>query len=128
MSKLTQLERLDLGNNEFSELPEGVEQIQNLKELWIDNNSLQTMSGSIGKLKQLIYLDMSKNRIESIDMEVSGCESLEDLLLSSNLLQHLPDSLGKGCACAHNGGHLLRARIAFFHSVTRIFPICDDFP
>uniref|UniRef100_A0A8C6YFB9 Leucine-rich repeat-containing protein 7 n=1 Tax=Naja naja TaxID=35670 RepID=A0A8C6YFB9_NAJNA len=94
MHKLTQLERLDLGNNEFSELPEVLEQIQNLKELWMDNNSLQTLPGSIGRLKQLIYLDMSKNRIESIDLDISGCEALEDLLLSSNMLQQLPDSIG----------------------------------
>uniref|UniRef100_L7N3B7 Leucine-rich repeat-containing protein 7 n=1 Tax=Xenopus tropicalis TaxID=8364 RepID=L7N3B7_XENTR len=74
--------------------PEGLELIQNLKELWIDNNSLQTLPGATGKLKQLIYLDMSKNRIESVDTDISGCESLEDLLLSSNLLQQLPDSIG----------------------------------
>ncbi|KAJ7419642.1 leucine rich repeat containing 7 [Willisornis vidua] len=69
MHKLTQLERLDLGNNEFSEL-------------------------SIGKLKQLVYLDVSKNRIETVDLDISGCEGLEDLLLSSNMLQQLPDSIG----------------------------------
>ncbi|XP_008116627.1 leucine-rich repeat-containing protein 7 isoform X8 [Anolis carolinensis] len=94
MHKLTQLERLDLGNNEFSELPEVLEQIQNLKELWMDNNALQTLPGPIGRLKQLVYLDVSKNRIESIDMDISGCEALEDLLLSSNMLQQLPDSIG----------------------------------
>uniref|UniRef100_A0A8C5J772 Leucine rich repeat containing 7 n=1 Tax=Junco hyemalis TaxID=40217 RepID=A0A8C5J772_JUNHY len=94
MHKLTQLERLDLGNNEFSELPEVLEQIQNLKELWMDNNSLQVLPGSIGKLKQLVYLDVSKNRIETVDLDISGCEGLEDLLLSSNMLQQLPDSIG----------------------------------
>uniref|UniRef100_A0A7M4F042 Leucine rich repeat containing 7 n=1 Tax=Crocodylus porosus TaxID=8502 RepID=A0A7M4F042_CROPO len=74
--------------------PEVLDQIQNLRELWMDNNSLQILPGSIGKLKQLVYLDMSKNRIESIDLDVSGCEALEDLLLSSNMLQQLPDSIG----------------------------------
>ncbi|NXW05496.1 LRRC7 protein, partial [Fregetta grallaria] len=93
MHKLIQLERLDLGNNEFSELV--LEQIQNLKELWMDNNSLQILPGSIGKLKQLVYLDVSKNRIETVDLDISGCEGLEDLLLSSNMLQQLPDSIGE---------------------------------
>ncbi|NXL93055.1 LRRC7 protein, partial [Alectura lathami] len=74
--------------------PEVLEQIQNLKELWMDNNSLQVLPGSIGKLKQLVYLDMSKNRIETVDLDISGCEGLEDLLLSSNMLQQLPDSIG----------------------------------
>uniref|UniRef100_A0A3P8RG83 PDZ domain-containing protein n=1 Tax=Astatotilapia calliptera TaxID=8154 RepID=A0A3P8RG83_ASTCA len=92
--RLTQLERLDLGSNEFSEVPEVLEQIHNLKELWLDNNSLQTIPGSIGKLRQLRYLDLAKNRIETLDADISGCEALEDLLLSSNMLQHLPDSIG----------------------------------
>uniref|UniRef100_A0A8C9TLE7 Leucine-rich repeat-containing protein 7 n=1 Tax=Scleropages formosus TaxID=113540 RepID=A0A8C9TLE7_SCLFO len=74
--------------------PEVLEQLHNLKELWMDNNSLQTVPGSIGKLRQLRYLDLAKNRIETLDSEISGCESLEDLLLSSNLLQQLPDSIG----------------------------------
>uniref|UniRef100_A0A8C1Z7Z3 Leucine-rich repeat-containing protein 7 n=1 Tax=Cyprinus carpio TaxID=7962 RepID=A0A8C1Z7Z3_CYPCA len=75
--------------------PEVLEQIHSLKELWLDNNSLQTIPGSIGKLRQLRYLDLAKNRIESLDADISGCESLEDLLLSSNMLQQLPDTIGK---------------------------------
>uniref|UniRef100_A0A672LNJ4 Leucine rich repeat containing 7 n=1 Tax=Sinocyclocheilus grahami TaxID=75366 RepID=A0A672LNJ4_SINGR len=75
--------------------PEVLEQIHSLKELWLDNNSLQTIPGSIGKLRQLRYLDLAKNRIESLDADISGCESLEDLLLSSNMLQQLPDTIGE---------------------------------
>uniref|UniRef100_A0A3B4GD71 Leucine rich repeat containing 7 n=1 Tax=Pundamilia nyererei TaxID=303518 RepID=A0A3B4GD71_9CICH len=78
----------------FACQPEVLEQIHNLKELWLDNNSLQTIPGSIGKLRQLRYLDLAKNRIETLDADISGCEALEDLLLSSNMLQHLPDSIG----------------------------------
>uniref|UniRef100_A0AAY4EVY6 Leucine-rich repeat-containing protein 7 n=1 Tax=Denticeps clupeoides TaxID=299321 RepID=A0AAY4EVY6_9TELE len=74
--------------------PEVLEQIHNLKELWLDNNSLQAIPGSVGKLRQLRYLDLAKNRIETLDADISGCESLEDLLLSSNMLQQLPDSIG----------------------------------
>uniref|UniRef100_A0A8C9YD71 Leucine rich repeat containing 7 n=1 Tax=Sander lucioperca TaxID=283035 RepID=A0A8C9YD71_SANLU len=74
--------------------PEVLEQIHNLKELWLDNNSLQCIPGAIGKLRQLRYFDLAKNRIETLDTDISGCESLEDLLLSSNMLQQLPDSIG----------------------------------
>uniref|UniRef100_A0AAY5L3I4 Leucine-rich repeat-containing protein 7 n=1 Tax=Esox lucius TaxID=8010 RepID=A0AAY5L3I4_ESOLU len=98
--RLSKLRILELRENHLKtmpkqlELPEVLEQIHNLKELWMDNNSLQTIPGSIGKLRQLRYLDLAKNRIESLDTDISGCESLEDLLLSSNMLQHLPDSIG----------------------------------
>uniref|UniRef100_A0A3P8Y7W6 PDZ domain-containing protein n=1 Tax=Esox lucius TaxID=8010 RepID=A0A3P8Y7W6_ESOLU len=102
--RLSKLRILELRENHLKTMPnmfgvlvfqpEVLEQIHNLKELWMDNNSLQTIPGSIGKLRQLRYLDLAKNRIESLDTDISGCESLEDLLLSSNMLQHLPDSIG----------------------------------
>ncbi|NXA19650.1 ERBIN protein, partial [Ibidorhyncha struthersii] len=94
MSRLTQLERLDLGSNEFTEVPEVLEQLSGLKEFWMDGNRLTLIPGFIGTLKQLTYLDVSKNNIEVVEEGISGCESLQDLLLSSNSLQQLPESLG----------------------------------
>ncbi|KTG05621.1 hypothetical protein cypCar_00022843, partial [Cyprinus carpio] len=69
MHKLTQLERLDLGSNEFTEV-------------------------MIGALKQLRYLDVSKNSLDMVDEQISGCENLQDLLLSNNALTQLPGSIG----------------------------------
>uniref|UniRef100_A0A8V0YHL8 Erbb2 interacting protein n=1 Tax=Gallus gallus TaxID=9031 RepID=A0A8V0YHL8_CHICK len=94
MSRLTQLERLDLGSNEFTEVPEVLEQLSGLKEFWMDGNRLTLIPGFIGTLKQLTYLDVSKNNIEIVEEGISGCESLQDLLLSSNSLQQLPETIG----------------------------------
>uniref|UniRef100_A0A8C8A6F8 PDZ domain-containing protein n=1 Tax=Otus sunia TaxID=257818 RepID=A0A8C8A6F8_9STRI len=94
ISRLTQLERLDLGSNEFTEVPEVLEQLSGLKEFWMDGNRLTLIPGFIGTLKQLTYLDISKNNIEVVEEGISGCESLQDLLLSSNSLQQLPESIG----------------------------------
>ncbi|KAM9262275.1 erbin isoform 3-T6 [Morus bassanus] len=94
MSRLTQLERLDLGSNEFTEVPEVLEQLSGLKEFWMDGNRLTLIPGFLGTLKQLTYLDVSKNNIEVVEEGISGCESLQDLLLSSNSLQQLPESIG----------------------------------
>uniref|UniRef100_A0A8C4U1W2 PDZ domain-containing protein n=1 Tax=Falco tinnunculus TaxID=100819 RepID=A0A8C4U1W2_FALTI len=94
MSRLTQLERLDLGSNEFTEVPEVLEQLSGLKEFWMDGNRLTLIPGFIGTLKQLTYLDVSKNNIEVVEEGISGCGSLQDLLLSSNSLQQLPKSIG----------------------------------
>uniref|UniRef100_A0A8C6Q7Z6 Leucine-rich repeat-containing protein 7 n=1 Tax=Nothobranchius furzeri TaxID=105023 RepID=A0A8C6Q7Z6_NOTFU len=96
-TQLLNLTQLFLNDAFLEYLPanfEVLEQMHSLKELWLDNNSLQSIPGSIGKLRQLRYLDLAKNRIESLDSDVSGCEALEDMLLSSNMLQHLPDSIG----------------------------------
>ncbi|XP_032865069.1 erbin isoform X2 [Tyto alba] len=94
MSRLTQLERLDLGSNEFTEVPEVLEQLSGLKEFWMDGNRLTLIPGFIGTLKELTYLDVSKNNIEVVEEGISGCEGLQDLLLSSNALQQLPESIG----------------------------------
>ncbi|KAL2779641.1 erbin isoform 1 [Daubentonia madagascariensis] len=94
MNRLTQLERLDLGSNEFTEVPEVLEQLSGLKEFWMDGNRLTFIPGFIGSLKQLTYLDVSKNNIEMVEEGISACENLQDLLLSSNSLQQLPETIG----------------------------------
>uniref|UniRef100_A0A8C7PRL3 Erbb2 interacting protein n=1 Tax=Oncorhynchus mykiss TaxID=8022 RepID=A0A8C7PRL3_ONCMY len=94
MHKLTQLERLDLGSNEFTEVPEVLEQLTGIKELWMDGNRLTFLPGMLGTLKQLSYLDVSKNNLEMVDEQICGCESLQDLLLSNNALTQLPGSIG----------------------------------
>ncbi|XP_017732588.1 PREDICTED: protein LAP2 isoform X2 [Rhinopithecus bieti] len=94
MNRLTQLERLDLGSNEFTEVPEVLEQLSGLKEFWMDANRLTFIPGFIGSLKQLTYLDVSKNNIEMVEEGISACENLQDLLLSSNSLQQLPETIG----------------------------------
>ncbi|GAA6111275.1 protein LAP2-like, partial, partial [Tachysurus ichikawai] len=93
MHKLMQLERLDLGSNEFSEVPEVLEQLTGIKELWMDGNKLTVLPPMIGTLKQLKYLDVSKNNLEMVDEQISGCENLQDLLLSNNALTQLPSSI-----------------------------------
>nr|XP_054600527.1 erbin isoform X2 [Nothobranchius furzeri] len=94
MQKLTQLERLDLGSNEFVEVPEVLEHLTGLKELWMDGNKLSFLPGMLGTLKQLVYLDVSKNNLDMIDEKISDCENLQDLLLSNNALTQLPGSIG----------------------------------
>uniref|UniRef100_A0A7N6AAY3 PDZ domain-containing protein n=1 Tax=Anabas testudineus TaxID=64144 RepID=A0A7N6AAY3_ANATE len=94
MQKLTQLERLDLGSNEFAEVPEVLEQLTGLKELWMDGNKLTFLPGMLGMLKQLVYLDVSKNTLEMVDEQICGCDNLQDLLLSNNALTQLPSSIG----------------------------------
>ncbi|KAM9693839.1 erbin isoform 1-T1 [Trichechus inunguis] len=94
MNRLTQLERLDLGSNEFTEVPEVLEQLSGLKEFWMDGNRLTFIPGFIGSLTQLTYLDVSKNNIEVVEDGISACENLQDLLLSSNSLQQLPETIG----------------------------------
>uniref|UniRef100_A0A8C9L6N4 PDZ domain-containing protein n=1 Tax=Pavo cristatus TaxID=9049 RepID=A0A8C9L6N4_PAVCR len=116
MHKLTQLERLDLGNNEFSELPEVLEQIQNLKELWMDNNSLQILPGGksrlrnvsnfqkvgilfsdcikLGLLKRLTTLKVDDNQLTILPNAIGNLSLLEEFDCSCNELESLPSTIG----------------------------------
>ena len=40
LSRLICLERLDIGNNDFAEIPDVVATLLNLQELWCDTNQL----------------------------------------------------------------------------------------
>ncbi|GAB1288274.1 Leucine-rich repeat-containing protein 7 [Apodemus speciosus] len=127
MHKLAQLERLDLGNNEFSELPEVLDQIQNLRELWMDNNALQVLPGSIGKLKMLVYLDMSKNRIETLPDSIGLLKKLTTLKVDDNQLTMLPNTIGKeefDCSC--NELESLPPTIGYLHSL-RTLAVDENF-
>uniref|UniRef100_M4AIW9 Erbb2 interacting protein n=1 Tax=Xiphophorus maculatus TaxID=8083 RepID=M4AIW9_XIPMA len=76
------------------QFPEVLENLNGLKELWMDGNKLTFLPGMLGMLKQLVYLDVSKNNLEMVDEKLSGCENLQDLLLSNNTLTQLPGSIG----------------------------------
>uniref|UniRef100_A0A3B4FGL6 Erbb2 interacting protein n=1 Tax=Pundamilia nyererei TaxID=303518 RepID=A0A3B4FGL6_9CICH len=84
MQKLTQLERLDLGSNEFTEVV----------SIFQSGDFLFYFVQMLGTLKQLVYLDVSKNNLELVDEQIRGCENLQDLLLSNNALTQLPGSIG----------------------------------
>lgn len=43
LERLTELERLDIGQNELMELPEVIGSLGNLKELWCDLNHLTSI-------------------------------------------------------------------------------------
>uniref|UniRef100_A0A8C4X1Y3 Disease resistance R13L4/SHOC-2-like LRR domain-containing protein n=1 Tax=Eptatretus burgeri TaxID=7764 RepID=A0A8C4X1Y3_EPTBU len=94
MGALTELERLDIGSNEFREWVTlrdfSLIKWYNCRHLHFVVLSLQ----AVGHLQQLTYLDMSKNQLEHLEPGITGCSNLQDLYLSSNVLQTLPDTLG----------------------------------
>lgn len=94
MSFFTNLERLDIGNNEFLELPPVVGCLVNLKELWMDSNGLRELPPEIGLLRQLLFLDVSKNNLERLPPELECLQSLTDLYLSNNVLMELLGNIG----------------------------------
>ncbi|KAL7175125.1 hypothetical protein ACSBR2_028849 [Camellia fascicularis] len=65
IGNLTSLIRLDLSNNFFTSLLNGLSRLSRLESVILANNLLQgVISGGIGNLTSLISLDMSHNQLE----------------------------------------------------------------
>ena len=55
----------------------------------------RTCAQEINRLQQLQQLDLSENKLESLPEEIGGLYSLTDLVLSKNSLEQLPASFGR---------------------------------
>ncbi|CAL8071446.1 unnamed protein product [Orchesella dallaii] len=95
MSRLHQLQRLDIGSNDIEELPEVIGTMTSLTELWADNNCIREIPKFIGNLTKLTCLDMSKNEVGEISPDIGKCTNLLDITLTHNSLTSLPDSFTK---------------------------------
>ncbi|MEN2497400.1 MAG: hypothetical protein MHMPM18_001786 [Marteilia pararefringens] len=86
------LETLDLSNNRLSicKIPAG---LNNLKELYLMSNFLDTYPATVQRLSNLKLLDLSCNEIPSIPDTIENCKQLVKLDISKNLLTSLPDEL-----------------------------------
>lgn len=90
ITKLTDLEVLYLGKNEFVKFPEQVCYLKNLRILSIAYNDLDSLPSCIGRLEKLEMLMLNNNQIVSITDSVSNLKSLMVLNLNRNNLRRLP--------------------------------------
>ena len=61
IGQLQVLQNLSVNNNQLTELPEEIGQLQMLKTLSVNQNWLTKLPGAISKLQKLYYLDISEN-------------------------------------------------------------------
>lgn len=74
-------------------LSENIQNLTNLKNLYVKQCSLSTIPTQIGNLKNLQYLDLSNNSISVLPTELSLCENLVSLNMDSNILTTFPIEL-----------------------------------
>lgn len=94
MSRLTQLRRIDIGNNEFTELPEVIGHLVSLRELWCDGNRIRRINCNVANLKDLIHFDGSNNLLQSLPTDIGNWQRCQEICLSTNELEELPFSIG----------------------------------
>jgi len=63
ISNLTNLEALDLDNNQIDSIPASIDTLINLKELRMRNNKITSIHNNISNLKKLIVLELDVNHI-----------------------------------------------------------------
>jgi len=95
ISRLENLQVLDLRNNRLQKLPEEISQLKNLQRLDLSNNRLKQFPKKISDLKSLKYLNASWNQLEILPAEIFKLENLESLLASDNHIEVLPKEISK---------------------------------
>src|ERR1022692_484455 len=95
LGQLTQLQSLDLSNNQLTMLPEWLCQLTQLQSLNLSRNQFKAVPESLGRLAQLQSLDLSDNQLATLPEWLCQLTQLQSLNLSKNQFKGVPESLGR---------------------------------
>ena len=93
IASLTQLQRLDLDNNQLRELPEVIASLTQLQRLDLSNNQLTELPEAIASLTQLQQLNLSNNQLTELPEAIASLTQLRELYLYNNQLTELPEAI-----------------------------------
>lgn len=91
--KLHNLEALSLRDNNFVKLPDSIGKLKKLQQLSIENNKLTELPESITQLNNLTGLSLAMNQFTIYPEQINKLTELDELHLSHNLLTKLPDTI-----------------------------------
>ncbi|ESN93094.1 hypothetical protein HELRODRAFT_96186 [Helobdella robusta] len=91
----SQLEYLNVSRNKLSELPASLCKLSNLRKLYANSNNIDFngIPAGIGKLHSLEIFSAANNNLEMIPEGVCRCGRLKKLILTGNKLITLPDAI-----------------------------------
>ncbi|XP_039209898.1 leucine-rich repeat-containing protein 69 isoform X2 [Crotalus tigris] len=91
MEALSRLKVLNLGNNNFEEVPEQLKYLISLQKLYMFGNKITKISPLIfDDLKNLELLNLNKNQLSYLPPEICRLENLECVSLENNKLEKIP--------------------------------------
>ncbi|MDR3200266.1 MAG: leucine-rich repeat domain-containing protein [Spirochaetales bacterium] len=91
LGNLKNLQSLSLGYD-IPKIPQWLCGLENLSELTIRNDTIETIPASIGKLNKLRGLNVLGEKISELPGEIGECRSLDTLKLQCQQLKSLPSS------------------------------------
>jgi len=91
---LTNLNELSLGHNRLTDLPPELEKLSRLKKLRIHNNRFTKLPEVIIRLFGLTRLSASENMIESVPSQIHQLSELTHLFLKKNKIREIPNTIG----------------------------------
>ncbi|NGX37351.1 MAG: Internalin-A [Chlamydiae bacterium] len=94
-NELTQLQELDLSENEITSIPSEIWQLTQLRTLRLYGNQLISIPPEIGQLPLLKVFGLSGNQITTIPSEIGQLPQLRALDLSYNQLTIIPTEIGE---------------------------------
>jgi Leucine-rich repeat (LRR) protein len=89
------LQVLDLFRNKIDSIPDAIENLTELEELYLGSNNLVYISSKITKLKKLKILSVQFNDLKYLPEAIFDLENLEQLLAANNKFTTLSPSIGK---------------------------------
>jgi len=98
LRELTDLQSLDLSNNNLTTLPEWLGQFAQLRELDLSRNDLSELPRWLGSLSQLTNLGLFSVGLTALPEFLCQLSQLRSLNLGGNRLTELPDWLGRRLA------------------------------
>ena len=94
IENLNNLEQILLSDNQLKSLPESFGNLQNLRQLELNNNQLTTLPESIGILQNLANLNLGYNKLTTLPESFGNLQSLLTVSFEYNNLSSLPNDLG----------------------------------
>lgn len=79
----------------MSELPSGIERLQELQDFRVRNNKLLQLPPQVGKLRSLVRLNLSRNQLSELPPEIGLLQHLKTMDLRDNPIAELPVELGR---------------------------------
>ena len=92
---LTNMENLDLSENQIAEIPKEISHLVKLKRLTLVSNRIKHLPESFYNLVQLERLNLRHNRLEEVSSNISQMTNLYLLNLSWNQISEIPAGIGQ---------------------------------